>query len=181
MDAARTDAPARTDCAEAAQSPFVIASQVEQEAWSILLPYFKGTHEIVLTDGSPHIQKLLGDAISKRDGRYKTVEVKAETRHTGNLYLETWSNREWFTPGWMVYSNSDVLAYYFLDTNQLYTVPMRKLKVWAWHGRNIYRYDEVAQKKYNQRNDGWGRIVPVDDLRGIEGFVGPIYPNPNRA
>ena len=165
------------------ESAFDAASKVESEAYLVLLPYFKrlpDNAEIVPTSGSLAIQKLLGDFVLKRKGRAKFIEVKAEMKWTGNLFIEEWSNRSRFTHGWLHTCSADVLAYYFVEERKLCMCPMAALKSWAFHGDNgglLHTHPAKQQAKYDQMNDTWGRIVPVAALRrGVVNFVGPFDP-----
>ncbi len=93
----------------------------------------------------------------------------------GNLFLETWSNRNLedkashaergTTPGWLVTTRADVLLFYFLDTDSAVALPVFRLKRWAFgsgeHG-GVYAWPERRQRAYSQANDTWGRCVPVE-------------------
>ena len=65
-----------------------------------------------------------------------SAEIKAEERFTGNLFLETWSNKvfayEYRRPGWMVTLGCDILLCYFLDKKRLYSIPFGRLWSWFW-------------------------------------------------
>ena len=142
-----------------------------------------GTGRVVLTDKgrlSKFLQETVGDAVFNcRSGKLWSVEFKIERKHTGNLFLETWSNLDRRNPGWMVKLDADILLYYFLDVPVLYAVNFQRLCKWAFgdsdewtDGRQpsqspgrIYTYPERRQNKYNQLNDTWGRCVNVDVLR----------------
>ena len=57
--------------------------------------------------------------------------------------------------------------FYFLDTDDLVTVPLLRLKRWAFGSGTeggIYAWPEKRQGRYGQLNDTWGRCVPVDHL-----------------
>ncbi len=139
---------------------------------------------VVLTDKGPlsqFLQETVGDAVMN-DRQMDTwgVEFKIERKHTGNLFLETWSNLARRNPGWTVKLNTDVLLYYFLDIGRLYSISFQRLAKWAFGdsdafrqgesvtGRSpghIYTFPERKQSKYNQLNDTWGRLVPVAVLK----------------
>lgn len=139
---------------------------------------------VVLTDKGPlsaFLQETVGDAVmNARDMTTWGIEFKIEQKHTGNLFLETWSNLSRRNPGWMVKLNTDILLYYFLDCSSLYSIGFQRLVIWAFGDssafRNgervnrrspgrIYDFPERKQNRYNQLNDTWGRIVPLDVLR----------------
>jgi hypothetical protein len=115
-------------------------------------------------------QMRLGDAMALVDGHSRWFEMKAEeTAQHGNFFLETWSNRALFKPGWMLTSQCDFLCYYFLDEG-LYVIDFGALRRWAFHERRLYRYPERCQGKRRQRNDSWGRCVPVSVVGDEVGF-----------
>lgn len=158
---------------------------IETEGRRLLLPYLKERSDgaLVLTEKgvlARHLQLIAGDAlINTPDGRLWAIEFKVEQKHTGNLFLETWSNRNLndkyahamygSNPGWMVHCRADLLMYYFMDTDDLYTIDLFRLKQWSFGANdrrsNLYRWPEVAQRKYQQPNDAYGRIVPINVLR----------------
>ena len=68
------------------------------------------------------------------------------------------------TPGWLVTSRADLLMVYFLDTDDPVTAPLLRLKRWAFGSGpqgGIYARSEAQPRRYEQRNDSWGRLVPV--------------------
>ena len=143
---------------------FKEASEIEALAKRELLPWLNMRCESVEDTGDNlWLQKIVGDFIVQIEGRKRGVELKAEARHTGNLYLETWSNRPALTFGWLWTSRAHWLMYYFADNRILYVIDLPALQQWAVEG-NIYRYAEKSQSKYDQLNFTWGRIVPVADI-----------------
>ena len=128
-------------------------------------------------------QRSFGDFFINIDAdTVRLLEVKIERHWTGNLFLETWSNlnledreahaEHGSTPGWMVTSRADLLLFYFLDTDDLVTVPLLRLKRWAFGSGTeggIYAWPEKRQGRFEQRNDSWGRCVPVEHLAAAVG------------
>lgn len=158
---------------------FQRAQKVEQRAWDgFLYPFFKSHAKdaaVVTFDKGRlalELQASYGDAVfnSSRNGDVTTVECKAEEKHTGNLFIETWSNRKILRPGWLQTQKADVLAYFFLDVSVLYVMRMSALQDWAFGDEpgtgNLWHYSnrEVRQSKYDQHNDTWGRLVSVRSL-----------------
>lgn len=155
---------------------FDTARGVEQRSMAILRPWiqtraFNG--QFVVTTKGPlarELQLTVGDALYNSDAEtVYSLEIKAEeTNQHGNFFLETWSNLSRWTPGWMLTVQSDLLLYHFIGPDELYIVPLKKLKHWAFTERNIYRFPERRQGKYTQLNDTWGRCVPIDEvMKGI--------------
>lgn len=107
-------------------------------------------------------------------GREVLVELKCERTHTGNLFLETWSNKAFgrSRDGWMFTCKARDLWYFFEDTGDLYMMAFRELWEWAFGpadgpGGNIYRYPERRQRRHEQANSTLGCVVPVGDIRSI--------------
>lgn len=165
---------------------FDSACGVETQANAILLPYL---HEIsdgrmVLTNKgtlAKWLQESAGDLLTMHEDRMFAIELKAERKHTGNLFLEVWSNRNLEsrashaergqTPGWMMKTRADLLLYYFLDVDVLYSLDVLSLKRWMFGYRDDIgawgsgKLNLRKQGKYNQLNDTWGVLAPVSQLR----------------
>lgn len=146
------------------------ASEIERIAKVELMPWFLMRTE--RADEVPpglFLQKLAGDYVVTLAGKQYGLEIKAEERHTGNWYLETWSNLPELNPGWMVTSRADWLAYFFCDVRVLYITNMRQLQSWAFGANGkpgqIYNYPEKQQSKYAQLNYTTGRVVPISEIQ----------------
>ena len=91
----------------------------------------------------------------------RNIELKAEKRYTGNLFIETWSNYP-HRSGWLSnLTECSTLIYHFLSTHDLYVVDMKALR-----SLDLSPYREVQQSAYEQQNDSRGRLVPISDLKG---------------
>lgn len=165
------------------------ASLVEHRGLAVLLPYlearaFRG--RVVSTAKGPlsrTLQRSFGDFFISVDAdTVRSLEIKVEQTWTGNLFLETWSNRNLedrdshydrgSTPGWLVTSRADLVMFYFLDTDDLVTVQLLRLKRWAFGSGpqgGIYAWPEKPQGRYGQLNDTWGRCVPMGHLERVVG------------
>lgn len=162
------------------------ARTVEARAMTRILPFLEEQSggRFVLTEKgrlAPLLQQIVGDVLfnARTNGRCYAVEVKAEARWTGNLFLEVWSNRNLndrdnharlgSNPGWMFKLQSDLLFYYFCDVDRLIVLDMFALKRWAFgfNGREprIQEFRFVQQGKRTQPNDTCGYLVPVNILR----------------
>lgn len=174
-------------------NPFLRGVSVETKGRAILEPFLleKADGRFVLFDKGPlakALQETCGDGVfSVRGDREYFVEMKTEEKHTGNLFLETWSNRNLTdrsnharfgsNVGWLHKQVADLLLYYFLDADKLYVFDLFKLKRWAFvtPGKNgypgkVWDYREVEQGKTVQHNDTHGRIVPLSDLAADPGY-----------
>jgi hypothetical protein len=163
------------------QKAFVETSAIEKRGMEILKPWIdEKTHgRYVLTAKgamSRFMQLHMGDVIANSlDGNVWSLEIKIEEVVSPNFFIETWSNRNLedrgkhielgSNPGWLFHSRADILLYYFLNSDDLYVIDLWKLKRWAFGngerpGR-IYQFHEAKQRKREQKNDTWGRLVPV--------------------
>lgn len=165
---------------------FQEGKNVEARAMAVLLPLlqvtsYQGCRLLVANKGrlALELQRSVGDVLMNTDAdTVLALEIKAEieNRH-GRLFLETWSNRCRYTPGWMMTCNADWLLYYFVESDELYKVRVDRLKAWAWHEGRIYEYPEKGQQKYTQLNDTWGRVVPITVLAREVGLA-RVVPGP---
>ncbi len=125
----------------------------------------------VLTDKgrlSAEMQQRFGDMVIQRNGEMVWVEMKAEEKFTGNFFIEDWSNWSRGNPGWIHKLDTDLLFYHFLDQNALYMVHFHELRAWLFsandYNNRMSNYRLVRQKKCDQKNDTWGRLVPIRDV-----------------
>lgn len=124
-------------------------------------------------------QRTWGDyLLTLRTGEVVSVEVKTEAKWTGNLFLESWSNRtaegKYRRDGWLLTLHADVLLYLFLDAGAAVTLRVPDLRKWALDDGNLYRYKETAVKRSlegEQLNMTVGFLVPVADLVAAVGAV----------
>jgi len=150
---------------------------IEQQSWDALEPYLKKRAyegRFVRTAKGPlslELQKSVGDVLVNSSREHVTcIEVKAEVKHTGNLFLERWSNRKRFTPGWLETLSTDLLWCHFIDNDTVYELPFQRVRQWLyWHegtGHPIAHGFRLAkQGKYEQLNDTWGYIVSLASLK----------------
>jgi hypothetical protein len=164
---------------------FTDACIVEQRGMSALLPYLESRAyrgQVIQVAKGPlarHFQRSFGDLlIATGPGAVASVEIKVSRRWTGNLFLEVWSNKNLedrashvergSTPGWLITCRADVVGFHFLDVDTVVFLPLFRLQQWAFgcgeQTARIYDFPERQQRRYVQRNDSWGRIVPVEVL-----------------
>ena len=164
---------------------FHSAKRIEAQGMAMLWPFLREqAHDgqLVVTNKGPlarHLQETIGDVILNTDAeRFYTVEVKIEAKYTGNLFLELFSNRNLderssnaergINVGWLFKLRAELLLYYFVETDDLYLIPLYRLQRWAFGSGDvpgkIWRYPQKRQSKYQQLNDTWGWIVPISDI-----------------
>lgn len=101
----------------------------------------------------------------------RRVEVKTDSvaHRTGNVFVETLSNKAAGRPGWTVSSQADWLVYVVERprSSAAYVVPMRQLKRAATGWRHF-----PAREVRNERgNVTVGHLVPLDELRRLAAVV----------
>lgn len=169
-----------------ALTAFQEARSVEAASWRDLEPFIRAKSyegRFVVTEKgnlSEFLQRSVGDILFNSDeSTVWSIELKCEEEQKhDNFFLETWSNRSRYTPGWMFTLNCDFLFYYFRNTRTLYSIRFPLLREWAFvrsgtvsrTGR-LWEYPEKRQTKYSQLNDTWGRCVPIAVIKQQVGFT----------
>jgi len=122
------------------------------------------------------LQISIGDVQLNTDSEHIiAIELKAERDWSFNFYLEAWSNRRIYRPGWMWTSNADFLFYHFLSSDDLYCIDFQALKRW-FHGCDHRSrppwclWPHAEQGRYVQRNDTWGVLIPINEVEKAVGF-----------
>lgn len=142
------------------------------------------TVKVQNVEKDPYYQKLDIDLLwfyrLKGKTYMKTIEIKGDRyAHTGNYFIETVSNLTKNTPGCFLYSQCDLLFYYFLDTKELNIIPMKRAR--EWFLSNIHRFEEkkLSTKFLNGKIAYYskGRIVPKKILNSEVPGVKTIYLN----
>ena len=135
-----------------------------------LLPFMRQHFAKVTPVEGVRGQAIYGDYLClSHEGHAVVVEVKAEQRWTGNLFIETWSNYRWRNPGWSIKCEADELWYYFQDARPeyevLYVLNWPVFKVWAFEQEGLRRFKEVRQERTAQKNVTFGCLVNIDLLQ----------------
>lgn len=176
---------------------FERCSQLAARSLADLHPFLEETQgRYVLTDKgrlSRVFQETFGDLIfNSANGTMHTVELKAEEKWTGNLFLEIWSNFNFTnhesytalgpTPGWLLKLNADLLFYHFLSHDKLVICSLPALQRWAFINKSrnysepdargerhqlagrVFDFRQRKQERHQQKNVTVGGLVPVKTL-----------------
>jgi len=97
----------------------------------------------------------------------KKIEVKTDRyAHTGNIFLETISNETKNTPGCFLYTEADWIFYYFIDSKELYILPVTATRKWFATESNRFREKRVST---SNKGEIWyysrGTLVPKNILK----------------
>ncbi|BAY97573.1 hypothetical protein NIES37_15150 [Tolypothrix tenuis PCC 7101] len=120
------------------------------------------TIDIVNVEDDPQFQCRDIDLIWKTHNGETLIEIKGDRwNKTRNLFFETHSNLEKGTPGCFLYTEADWLFYYFVNTRQLYKLPMPKTR--EWFLITMRRFQERSTKTPVGSNyyTTVGRLVPI--------------------
>ncbi|WP_292877660.1 hypothetical protein [Nostoc sp. NMS1] len=89
-------------------------------------------------------------------------EIKGDRwNKTRNLFFETHSNLERGTPGCFMYTEADWLFYYFVNTRQLYRLPMPKTREWFLITMRRFRERTTTTPVGSSYYTTVGRLVPI--------------------
>ncbi len=110
----------------------------------------------------PDYQRVDVDLLWTTAKRAWKVEIKGDRKHhTGNFFFETQSNRERGTPGCFLYTEADLLFYYFVVPRNLYVLPMPATREWFLSTSHLFREASTTTPV----GRGWyttvGRLVPI--------------------
>lgn len=131
----------------------------------------KETIEVINVEDDEEYQKKDIDLIWRYEMNGRKYEQRIEVKgdryhHTGNVFLETISNRERNNPGCFMYSEADYFFYYFVESRELYIIPLRRAR--EWFKENMHRFEEkcLSTKVGNYTYyTSAGRLVPRKVLR----------------
>jgi len=146
------------------------ACQIEAQGQEILLPWLRHRYDNIVVNSGGRLQielQKIADMFANKDDKVVALEIKVEYENLhDNLFLESWSNKSRYNPGWLVKSEADLLIYYFLKEDDAFVFGLQKLKKWAFESKlgkwQVANYPEKMQGKYQQLNDTWGWCVPID-------------------
>jgi len=146
---------------------------VEQASEAVVLPLLK-RHGWAIGEHYPARDER-GDYQIARDARTLNIELKAEQRTTGNLFIEEFSNyapgeyapsgMPRTTLGWFLTLRSDFVIYHFLDTGKVYKLDLKQLQE-----SPQLLYQKVCERKQcracdeGQMNQTIGWCVPIGAL-----------------
>lgn len=107
--------------------------------------------------------------LETRGGKQQTLEVKADSYTTGNIFYETLSNVEHNIPGCMYKTRAEYLYYYFTVTGELYILDMVEYRKWVESEiRNPQTKLERKKLKNRSRSNGVshteGYLIPKSYL-----------------
>ncbi|NIR51704.1 hypothetical protein GWO43_24320 [candidate division KSB1 bacterium] len=133
---------------------------LEIENW---LRSLKNTVKVKNVERDPIFQKMDVDLIwtTKKDS-YK-IEIKADQWHkTGNFFFETLSNEEKKTPGCFMYTEADLLFYYFVEMKRLYILPMPQTRKWFLSKKAKFKERATTTPVNGGYYTTVGKLVPID-------------------
>ena len=95
----------------------------------------------------------------------ETIEIKGDMQEkTGNFFMETVSNKEKKTKGCFLYSEADYFFYYFINTNELNVIPLKKARKYVIAHFSEFKMREVQTKVGGSFYESQGLLVPKGQL-----------------
>lgn len=120
------------------------------------------TISVINVEDDPAFQSRDIDLIWTTQKGEVLVEVKGDRwNRTNNFFFETHSNLEKRTPGCFMYTEADLLFYYFVNTRLLYRLPMPKTRDWFRITMNRFRERSTTTPVGNSHYTTVGRLVPI--------------------
>lgn len=128
-------------------------------AWLLSKPE---TISVVNVEDDPDYQRRDIDLIWTTQTGEILIEIKGDRwNKTRNLFFETHSNLERGTPGCFMYTEADWLFYYFVNTRQLYRLPMPKTREWFLITMRRFRERSTTTPVGSSYYTTVGRLVPI--------------------
>jgi hypothetical protein len=113
----------------------------------------------------PAYQRRDVDIIWKTKKDTYKIEIKGDLWHkSGNFFFETHSNKEKGTPGCFIYTEADLVFYYFLSPRTLYILPMPETRRWFLANLNGFKTRHTTTPIPGGYYTTVGRLVPIKDL-----------------
>jgi len=130
------------------------------EAW---LRSLRQTLNVQNVENDPDFQKMDVDLLWTTDKGCYQVEIKGDRWHqTGNFFFETHSNWEKGTPGCFLYTQADLLFYYFVGPRHLYILPMPATREWFVANQQLFpERTTTTPMGYHDYYTTVGRLVPI--------------------
>lgn len=149
---------------------------IENLGDKFLMPY--------LSARFPELKKCVG-RVAQMNGDYSYLyyhkrlylELKYDNTTYPNFFIETWSNKKRKTKGWVhKIKTYGCFTYVFLKTGKVYSFQGPHLAKVLFDDGWLYNFTEKEQNQYDQKNDTWGRPIPVNVLINK---VGPAWSSEN--
>lgn len=124
----------------------------------------KSTIDVFNVESNNYFRKIDVNLIHVRRNivgeTYKKIEVKGDTySHTGNMFLETVSNIQERTSGCFMYTEADYLFYYYINSKELYIIPVLECREWFENNRDRFK--------------SCGKVISTNGLYMSYGFAIP--------
>jgi hypothetical protein len=135
------------------------AAAAHIERW---LHGLRQTVSVTNVEDDPAYQRIDVDLIWVTHTRSYQVEIKGDRwQGTGNFFFETQSNAEQQTPGCFLYTEADLLFYYFVHTQDLYILPMPQTRHWFLAHIDEFKERSTTTPVGHSRYTTVGRLTPI--------------------
>ncbi len=132
----------------------------EIETWLRARPETLRTQNV---EADPRYRARDVDLIWETHRRTYQIEIKGDRWHTsGNFFFETHSNKEKGTPGCFLYTQADLLFYYFVTPRTLYILPMPATRDWFLTHRAEFPERATTTPVGDAVYTTVGQLVPIE-------------------
>ena len=106
------------------------------------------------------------------------VEVKGDRQggRRGNYFFELISNAEREAPGCFLYSEADVMAYVFLDRQEVHLMELARVRAWFLPLAKTFPLKTTKTKTGAALYTTVGAVVPVKEVRAATGEAIRAFP-----
>ncbi len=139
------------------------------------------TRSVRNVEDDPQFQQIDVDLVWETQKGNYLVEIKGDRigHQSGNFFFETVSNKARQTPGCFLYSEADLLFYYFIETGKLYILPLPETRRWFLEKEEDFELRETTTPVGKRRYTTVGRLVPIEHVVAqVEGVWHELLPAP---
>lgn len=136
----------------------------------IYLKKLPETVKVINVEDETNYRKKDIDLIWNRNIESQIIETKIEVKtdryaRTGNYFLETISNESKNTPGCFLYTEADLIFYYFIKNKELHILPMPESRDWFILNMKRFKERRTSTPVENGSYFTVGRLVPRDVMQ----------------
>ncbi len=136
----------------------------------IYLKKLPETVKVVNVEDETNYRKKDIDLIWNRNIGSQIIETKIEVKtdryaRTGNYFLETISNESKNTLGCFLYTEADLVFYYFIEIKELHILPMPESRDWFILNMKRFKERRTSTPVENGSYFTVGRLVPRDVMQ----------------
>lgn len=132
------------------------------------------TKVLLNVEDNPFYQNKDIDLILQTDKGIKYIEIKGDRvgDRTGNFFFETVSNLNKMTDGCFLYTQADLLFYYFVNSKELYILPVKRTRKWFLGNQDCFKSKTGTTSVGDDEYSSLGKLVPIKRvLKEVSGAI----------